>query len=76
LSFSLLLRSPTFDFFGTDEFRDLIDDDRKDGRAPFCAERSNGSRRAIAARATPVRLSVTNLLIPSNYRAFKDEGIL
>src|SRR5262249_52685445 len=38
LSFSLVLRLPTFDFFGTDDFPDLVDDDRKDGRAPFCDE--------------------------------------
>ena len=52
------------DFFGTGEFRDHVDDDRKDGRAPFCAESGAGSRRAIAARATPIHLSATNLPIP------------
>ncbi|HME99554.1 MAG TPA: hypothetical protein VKK06_06715 [Terriglobia bacterium] len=61
----LLLRLATDDFFGTDAFVVLVDDDREeweDDRPPFCATTVNGTRRAIAARAVPVRLSISNLL--------------
>ena len=57
----LLLRLATDDFFGTDAFVVLVDDDREeweDDRPPFCAAADNGSRKAIAASATPIRLSM------------------
>ena len=38
-----------------------VEDDREDDRPPFCAITCNGSRKAIAARATPIRLNITNL---------------
>jgi len=66
------LRLATVDFFGTDDFRDLVEvvlgfddvfrdrvEDERDDRAPFCAAADNGgSRRATAAIATPIRLSM------------------
>ena len=57
----LLFRLATVDFFGTDDFVVLVDDDREeweDDRPLFCAKTCNGSTRAIAARATPIRLSM------------------
>src|SRR5262249_32092860 len=54
-------RLATVDFFGTDAFVVLVDDDREeweDDRPPFCATTVNGTRRAIAARATPIRWSM------------------
>ena len=62
---SLQLRLATVNFFGTDDLFDLLDDEREDcedGRPPNCAMTVNGSRRATAADATPIRLSITNLL--------------
>src|SRR5262249_20921422 len=57
---------------GLDVMREcVVDDDREeweDDRLLFCAETCNGSRRAITARATPVRLSISNLLSCSDYR--------
>ena len=50
--------------FGFDVVRDLVPDeerdDREDDRPVFWAITCNGSRRAIAARATPIRLNITN----------------
>jgi hypothetical protein len=57
----LLLRLATVDFFGTDDLVVFVDDDREeweDEWPPFCAQTCNGSRRARAARATPIRLSI------------------
>src|SRR5262252_2832594 len=72
----LLLRLATLDFVGIDDFRDLVDvllgfddvlfdedrdeDDR--GRPPFWATTVNGRRSMAAASATPMRLSIPNLL--------------
>src|SRR5262245_51345293 len=78
----LLLRLATVDFFGTDDFRDLVDvllgfdevlfaedrDEEDRDRPLFCATTVNGTRRAMAARATPVRLSIRNLLSWPDYR--------
>jgi hypothetical protein len=48
--------------FGFEVVRDLVPDeerdDREDDRPLFCAITCNGSRRAIAANATPIRLSM------------------
>jgi|SRR5262245_9656376 len=62
----LLLRLATVDFFGTDDFVVLVDDDREeweDDSPHLCAITCNGyaraiTARAIAARATPVRPSM------------------
>jgi hypothetical protein len=56
----LLLRLATDDFFGTDDFFEVEDDreEWEDDRPPFCAETCNGSRRAMAAKATPIRLNI------------------
>ena len=67
----LLFRLATVDFFGTDDFVVLVDVDREEweeDRPPFCAAADNGNRRTIAASATPVRLSIRNLLSCPDYR--------
>jgi hypothetical protein len=71
-----LSRLATVDFFGTDGLRDRVevllgfddvlrdrpDDEecRVDDRPPFCAAADNGSRRAIAASATPIRFDIND----------------
>ena len=62
--------------FGFDVVRDLVPDeerdDREDDRPLFCAITCNGSRRAMAANATAIRLSMTSLPVRAcDYRAFK-----
>src|SRR5262245_7117684 len=69
------LRLARLDFLGTDDFRDLVDvvlgfddvlfaegreDDRD--RPPFWATTVNGRRSVADASATPMRLSISNLL--------------
>jgi len=46
-----------------DVLRDRIEDDEEccvDDRTPFCAAVDNGSRRAIAASATPIRFDIND----------------
>ena len=64
-------RLATVDFFGTDAFVVLVDDDRdewEDDRQPFCATTVNGRTSMTVASATPVRLSISNLLWCPDYR--------
>jgi hypothetical protein len=60
--------SSEFDLFGTEEFRDHVDDDRKDGRAPFCAESATAAeeRYGQTDSNTPQRDQV--FLSRSDYR--------
>ena len=71
--FPFLSRLATVDFFGLDDFRDrevllgfddvLFDEDEDDrDRPPFWATTVNGRRSVAAASATPMRLSISNLL--------------
>jgi hypothetical protein len=66
----LLPRLATVDFFGTDDFRECVEvlvcfddvlrdrvEDERDGCPPFCAAADNGSRRSMAANATPVAIN-------------------
>jgi len=67
----LLLRLATDDFFGTDAFVVLVDDDREeweDDRPLFWATTVNGRTSMTVASATPVRLSISNLLSCPDYR--------
>jgi len=82
LILSLLLRVATVDFLGTDDFRRLVDvllgfddvlfaedrdeDDRD--RPLFWATTVNGRTSMTVASATPVRLSISNLLSCPDYR--------
>jgi hypothetical protein len=84
----LLSRLAAVDFFGTDDFRERVevhlgfDDvlrDRVDEREeweddrPPCAITCKGSRRAIVARATTVRLNIASPPVQvCDYRAFKE----
>ena len=76
------LRLATVDFFGTDDFRErvelvldfddvLFDEDRVDddrNRPLFWATTVNGRTSMTVASATPVRLSISNLLSCPDYR--------
>src|SRR5262245_21031344 len=78
----LVLRLATVDVFGTDDFRDRVDvlfgfddvffgedrdkDDRD--RPLFWATTVNGRTSMTVASATPVRLSISNLLSCPDYR--------
>jgi hypothetical protein len=50
--------------FGFEVVRDLVPDeerdDREDDRPLFCAVTCTGSRRAMAARATPMRFNISD----------------
>ena len=90
--FPLLFRLATVDFFGIDDFRNLVDvflglddvllaedrdeDDRD--RPLFWATTVNGRTSMTVASATPVRLSIRNLLSCPDYRGVrtKRQGIL
>ena len=72
--FPLLFRLATTDFFGTGDLPDDERDKCEDDRPPNCTMTVNGSRRATAADATPIRLSITNLLSGGDYRVFKKLG--
>jgi len=67
LIFPLLLRWARVDFFGAADFVPFVDlldeecDESEDDRPPFCAVAGNGSRNAIATRATPIRFNMVNL---------------
>jgi hypothetical protein len=84
----LLLRLATVDFFGTDDFRERVEvflgfddvprtvvedrDEWAEDRPPFRATTVNGTRRATAARATPIRFNITILPVPvAHYQPFK-----
>jgi len=90
LIFPFLSRLATVDFFGLDDFRDrevllgfddvLFDEDEDDrDRPPFWATTVNGRRSVAAASATPMRLSISNLLSTQrlsgvNYREARKSG--
>ena|SRR5262250_1815806 len=63
--------SSGFDFFGTEEFRDHVDDDRKDGRTPFCAESATAAEERYGQTDSYTPQHDQVFLSRSDYRAFR-----